>query len=174
MCHSTVQSIYYLFFFVNCLVPYRFPLLAGFYKVLHVFVMAGVGSGFFRHDFVTETLLPSVTLDEWLTTRQCLVQFVSGLSTLQAPGMAVHISTDQLWGDLTTNQLQFVFSLPAIIFIPSLNSPEFRDQDVQEFAKRVYPSLNMAITMGQTTCPYLWFVVSQSLATWITGTTTML
>ncbi|KAF5402059.1 hypothetical protein PHET_04509 [Paragonimus heterotremus] len=165
----------------KCLVPFlpelikvtvavvsRFPLLAGFYKMLQVFVMAGVDSGFFRDGFLDETPLPSITHDEWLTTRQCLVQFVSGLSTLQAPGMTVQISTGQLWGDLTMNQLQFVFSLPVIIFIPSLNSPEFRDQDVREFAKRIYPSLYMAVIMGQTTCPYLWFVLSQSLAKWIT------
>ncbi|KAF7262023.1 hypothetical protein EG68_00722 [Paragonimus skrjabini miyazakii] len=170
----------------SCLVPFlpklikvtvavvnRFPLLAGFYKMLQVFVMAGVDSGFFRNGFVDETPLSSVTHDEWLTTRQCLVQFVSRLSTLQTPGMAVHISTGQLWGDLIVNQLHFVFSLPAIIFLPSLSSPEFQDRDVQEFAKRIYPSLYMAITMGQTTCPYLWSVVSQSLTKWVTGTKTM-
>ncbi|KAF8570392.1 hypothetical protein P879_02155 [Paragonimus westermani] len=125
----------------------RFPLLAGFYKVLQLFVTAGVHSGFFRDDFVDDLPLLSITHDEWLTTRQCLVQFVSGLSTLQAPALALNISTGQLWTDLRMNQLQFVFSLPAIIFIPSLISPEFHDQGVQEFAKRVYPKLGSGLSV---------------------------
>ncbi|KAA3682263.1 uncharacterized protein DEA37_0009405 [Paragonimus westermani] len=133
--------------FVNLVDLVEFPLLAGFYKMLQLFVTAGVHSGFFRDGFVDDSPLLSVTHDEWLTTRQCLVQFVSGLSTLQAPASALNISTGQLWADLRMNQLQLIFSLPAIIFIPSLISPEFHDQGVQEFAKRVYPKLGSGLSV---------------------------